>query len=226
MSAPVNIPAAGIISSPNPASVRVPSPPVRPVLGPSRNDKSLKTVFNAQPVFNKNNNNVFLRPNNNFQQANKNFQRPIDNFQEPSDNLQQPNNNFQQPNNNFQQPNNNFQQPNKNFQQPINNFQQSNNNNNFQQSNNNNNFQSSSNSNIFLGPEVSSASQPDVVRTPIRNNVQPDPTKRPKNRFLDNQARLTNLFQDDRKAKAAFNVHNKEAVTKTESELVGQETIL
>ena len=217
MSAPVNIPAAGIISSPNPASVRVPSPPVRPVLGPSRNDKSLKTVFNAQPDFNKNNNNVFLRPNNNFQQANKNFQRPIDNFQEPSDNLQQPNNNFQQPNNNFQQPNNNFQQPNKNFQQPINNFQQS---------NNNNNFQSSSNSNIFLGPEVSSASQPDVVRTPIRNNVQPDPTKRPKNRFLDNQARLTNLFQDDRKAKAAFNVHNKEAVTKTESELVGQETIL
>ena len=210
VSAPVNIPAAGIISSPNPASVRVHSPPVRPVLGPSRNDKSLKTVFNAQPVFNKNNNNVFLRPNNNFQQANKNFQRPIDNFQEPSDNLQQPNNNFQQPNKNFQQTN-------KNFQQPIDNFQQS---------NNNNNFQSSTNSNIFLGPEVSSASQPDVVRTPIRNNVQPDPTKRPKNRFLDNQARLTNLFQDDRKAKAAFNVHNKEAVTKTESELVGQETIL
>ena len=85
---------------------------------------------------------------------------------------------------------------------------------------NNDAVQLSSNNNAFAAPEVlASNPQPDVVQTGLR----PEVPRRPKNRFLHETHRLNNLFQDDRKSKSEFNVHNKEAVTKTESELVGQD---
>ncbi len=97
------------------------------------------------------------------------------------------------------------------------------NNNNNVFSSNNNNVISSNNNNVFLRPEVTSQSaiRPEVVRAPASNSVPADQPK--KNRFLSEKNRLSNLFQDDRKGKSEFNVHNKDAVTKTESELAGQD---
>jgi hypothetical protein len=97
------------------------------------------------------------------------------------------------------------------------------NNNNNVLSNNNNNVISSNNNNVFLRPEVTSQSaiRPEVVRAPAPNSIPAEQPK--KNRFLSEKNRLSNLFQDDRKGKSEFNVHNKDAVTKTESELAGQD---
>ena len=154
----------------NPASLsglRVPSPPVRPVIDNSfRQDKSFKSNFNNNNIISNNNNNVFSNNNNNVL---------------------------------------------------------SNNNNNNVFSNNSNNVLSSNNNNVFLRPEVTSQSaiRPEVVRAPAPNSIPAEQPK--KNRFLSEKNRLSNLFQDDRKGKSEFNVHNKDAVTKTESELAGQD---
>ena len=162
----------------NPASLsglRVPSPPVRPVIDNSfRQDKSFKSNFNNNNIISNNNNNVFSNNNNNVLSNNNN-------------------------NNVFSNNSNNVL------------------------SSNNNNVISSKNNNVFLRPEVTSQSaiRPEVVRAPAPNSIPAEQPK--KNRFLSEKNRLSNLFQDDRKGKSEFNVHNKDAVTKTESELAGQD---
>jgi hypothetical protein len=112
-SPPSNIPASGIIASPvNPLTVRVPSPPVRPVLNAVRSDKSLKALFPSPQVSSSISNNNFVRPVNN----------------------------------------------------------------------------------VFLQPPVTTR-PPEILRTPVQTSVRPEPTKRPRNRFLSQKNRLNNLFQ-------------------------------
>ena len=92
-------------------------------------------------------------------------------------------------------------------------------------SNVNNIIANSKNNNVFLRPPVQQGViVPISTHQVASHNLEPEEQQgHPKDRFLPNQHRLKNLFQDDRKSKAEFNVHNKEAFTKTESELAGQD---